>query len=88
MDEKFFMEVSSKYFNTMVWLNAETLRDIFAVAPLLQAAQEHTIKITGCSAEKFRKLLIDSPILNFEPEDRHIIECYFDYLENIRNSRL
>ncbi|MGK9477991.1 hypothetical protein ACSSV9_14390 [Melioribacter sp. OK-6-Me] len=88
MDEKLFMEVVEKYFNTMAWLNAETLRDIFATASLLQEAQAHTIKTTGCSVEKFRKLLIESPILDFELKDRHIIECYFDYLENIRSSRL
>ena len=88
MDDKLFMEVTGKYLTTMSWLNSETLKDVFAIKHILDSAKEYTLKSTGCSVDKFRRLLIDSPILDFEPEDRHIIECYYNYLENIRISRL
>ena len=77
----------SQYIPTMSWLNKMILENPFAYNDFMRVVKEQVIKISGCTPQKYdelKKLAFDTFI--FDEEDRPIIDCYWEYLENIRRS--
>lgn len=69
----------------MNWLNKITEQNPFEYNGLLSSVKEQTMKITGCSSDKFEELRKTGfTLFLFEPEDRPIVDCYWQCFDNIR----
>ena len=86
MSDKDHIHLTSKYLDTMQWLNEITLSDPFLYNELIAKVKIHTLNITRCSSEKFDELKFCFDTLIYDEEDQPIVDCYYSYLDNIRKT--
>lgn len=90
MDDKVLASFQLKYEKTILWMtdisrNAMLNGNDF-LKEVKSQARECTIKKSGCSAEKFDKLVMFLESMIFELKDQNIAKCYWDCLDIIRKA--
>jgi len=76
------------YKETSSWRTKISIEDPPFYKQVNEQAKRHTMKITGCTEQKFDELEPAFDNFIFELKDLQIISCYFDYLDRVRSYKL
>ena len=81
------LDLAKKYFIPSSWYTKVLENNLFDGNVLMEQIRSNFISITGCSVEKFNQLRKKGFMdFDYELEDQHFVETFWQIVDNIRKS--